>query len=159
MNGRNTRRAACSPLFPFASPQKPRDASWRRPPPSIAVSSLVKGGIKGRQRGKVIFFSCLSILLVGFFHFSLCTFIKLIIILARAPQVRTNGVFVPISLQPSPVSGKKAVILTLVFPFYRCSEKARCVSSKKKTFQQLNLTNVFSESPLSMSEQDRRIMQ
>ncbi len=47
----------------------PQDASWRRPPPSIAVSSLVKEGIKRKQGGKVIFFSCLSILLVGFFHF------------------------------------------------------------------------------------------
>lgn len=149
--GLNALPRSCSPRT-----QKPRDASWRRPPPSTAVSSLVKGGIKRRQRGKVIFFSCLSILLVGFFHFLLCTFIKLIIILARAPQVRMNGVFVAFSLQPSPVSGKKEVILTFGLPFYRCSEKARCVSSLKKAFQQLNFTNIFSESPLSISEQNMR---
>lgn len=130
-------------------PQKPQDASWRRPPPSIAVSSLVKGGIKRRQRGKVIFFSCLSILLVGFFHFLLCTFIKLIIILARAPQVRTNGVFVPFSLQPSPVSGKKEVILTFGLPLLRMQRE-----SQMCLFQQLNFTNVFSESQAEhMSEQ------
>lgn len=41
---------------------------------------LLKGGIKQRQRGKVIFFFQLSFFLVGFFHFLLCTVIKLIII-------------------------------------------------------------------------------
>lgn len=41
---------------------------------------------------------------MSFFYFLLCTFIKLIIILVRGPQARTNGVFVPFSLQPSPGS-------------------------------------------------------
>lgn len=50
------------------------------------VSSLVKGGIKQRQRGKVIFFAWLSILSVGFFHFFPWTFINLIIIFPRAPR-------------------------------------------------------------------------
>lgn len=90
MNERNTRRAV--PRSSLPRRKKPQDASWRRPPPSTGVSSLVKGGIKRRQRGKVIFFSCLSILSVRFSYFLLCAVIKLIIILARAPQVRTNGV-------------------------------------------------------------------
>lgn len=70
MNGGNTWRAECAPSFLFDLLQKPQDASWRRPPPSIAVSSVVKEGIKQRKRGKVIFFPWLSILSVGFFHFS-----------------------------------------------------------------------------------------
>lgn len=41
---------------------------------------FLKGGIKQRQRGKVIFSSQLSFFLLGFFHFLLCTVIKLIII-------------------------------------------------------------------------------
>lgn len=40
---------------------------------------LLKGIIKQRQRGKVIFFSQLSLFLVGFFHFLLCTVTELII--------------------------------------------------------------------------------
>lgn len=144
MNGRNTRRAECAPSFLFASPQKPQDASWRRPPPSIAVSSLVKGGIKRRQRGKVIFLSCLSILLVGFFHFLLCTFIKLIIILVRGPQVRTNGVFVPFSLQPSPVSGKNEVILQFGLPLLQMQcESQMCLLLVPNPFNNLIYWCIF----------------
>lgn len=106
--------------------EKPQDASWRRPPPPSAVSSLVKGAMKRKQRGKVIFCSCLSILLAGSFYFLLCTFIKLIIILVRAPHVKTNRVFVPSPLQfffSFFSLGKKEVVLTSGLPFTNALRK------------------------------------
>lgn len=104
--------------------KKPQDASWRRSPPTIAGGE--GGGIKWKRREKVIFLCCLSILSVGFFYFLLRTFIKLIIISSRAPQVRRKRVFVPPALQPSPRStGKKTSYINIWSSYCRYREKAR----------------------------------
>lgn len=66
--------------------------------------------------------------------------------------MRTNGVFVPFSLQPSPVSGKKKVILTFGLPLFTDAARKPDVpllKKKKFPFQQLNFTNAGSELPMS----------
>lgn len=71
------RRTLVSVYLALKSPRMPPEEGLLHPhQPHL----LLKGGIKQRQRGKVIFFSQLFFFLVGFFHFLLCTVIKLIII-------------------------------------------------------------------------------
>lgn len=134
MNRRNTRRTECCSLFLFGSLLKPQDVCWRRPPPSIAISSLVRRGIKRSQRGKVIFFSYPSILLVGFFPLFHCTFIKLIIILVRSPCVWTNGFLLFPSHSSALLSQKrkKKSYINIWSSLYKCTGRARCVSSATK---------------------------
>lgn len=58
----NTRRDVSFLFTTLTKKKKPQDASWRRPLPSVAVHPpSLKGAESKKQRGKVIFFSCLSI--------------------------------------------------------------------------------------------------
>lgn len=93
---------------------------------------LLKGDMKQRQRGKVIFFSQLSIF-GGFLPLFAVYFHKAYNYLTRAPRVRTNEVFVPLSLQPSPVSRKKEVILTFDPLFLQMQRESQMCLLKKKS--------------------------
>lgn len=158
MNGRNTRRAECTPSFLFyLALQKPQDASWRSPPPSIAGSSLVKGGIKRRQRGKVIFYSCLSILLVGFYHFFAVYFHKAYNYLGKSPSSENEwGLCTLLSSALSCFWEGGSHISIRSAPLTDAARKPDVPPLKKKNedlFQKVKFTNVFSKSPLRISEQ------
>ena len=117
------------PLFPVWSqnPGMPHEEG-RASSLVFAVSSLEKEGgtglIKGtRGRGKVISFPVQPFFGWGFLTLPpLCTFIKLIIILTRASQVRANGAFVRCSISLS--GEERGVTLTSGLFLHQCAIEA-----------------------------------
>lgn len=130
-NGRNTGWAERALRSCLLCPKKPQDASWRRLPPSTAASSLVKGGHQAKAEGKSNFLLPNSPFFAGFLPLFPVYFHKAYNYLTRVSRVRTNEVFVPLSLQPSPVSRKKEVILTFDPLFLQMQQESQMCLLKK----------------------------
>lgn len=146
MNGGNTRRAECAPSFLFDSLQKPQDACWRRPPPSIAISSVVKEGIKQRKRGKVIFFPLTIHSFSGFLPLFSVNFHKAYNYLSESPSSENEWSLCTLLSSALSCFWEEGSHINIWSSPSTDAERKPAVSL---TFQQLNFTNTFSESQLS----------